>query len=414
MQRNLLSVLALLLGTAFLLAGNGLHGLLLPMRGSVEGFSSASLGLLGTAWATGFVLGCLFSPRIVRRIGHVRAFSAFSAMIAIIALLTGLLIDPWSWIILRVITGFALAGAFMIIESWLNERATNETRGMIFSLYMTITYAAIVIGQMAISLGDVRSQTFFIICGILYCFALLPTALSTASSPAPLKQAKLDLRIIYRNSPVSFVAIILVGIANGAFGTLAPVFGGKSGLAEVTIAAMMSVTIFSGALMQVPAGRMSDRTDRRYVLAALSAIAAASGAVIAFIQPEGIGLLFGLVALYGGMAYTLYSIVVAHANDFAESDQFMQISSGLLLLYGIGTIIGPTIGGVVMELGGPHALFMVTAAAHGGVAVYALIRSRLRPPVPAAEKESFSATPSSRAATPQTIALDPRATANDN
>ena len=414
MQRNLLSVFALLLGTAFLLAGNGLHGLLLPMRGSLEGFSSTSLGLLGTAWATGFVLGCLFSQRIVRRIGHVRAFSAFSAMIAIIALMTGLMIDPWSWIVLRVITGFALAGAFMIIESWLNERATNETRGMIFSLYMTITYAAIVAGQMSISLGDVGTQTFFIICGILYCFALLPTALSTATSPAPLKEVRLDLRIIYRNSPVSFVAIILVGIANGAFGTLAPVFGGQSGLSEVTIATMMSVTIFSGALMQVPAGRMSDRTDRRYVLAALSAIAALSGAIIAFWQPGEIGLLFGLVALYGGMAYTLYSIVVAHANDFAESDQFVQISSGLLLLYGIGTIIGPTIGGFVMELSGPHALFAVTALAHGGVAVHALIRSRMRPPVPAEEKDTFSAIPSSRAATPQTIALDPRATANDN
>lgn len=414
MHRNLLSVLALLLGTAFLLAGNGLHGLLLPMRGTLEGFSASSLGFLGTAWATGFVLGCLFSQRIVRRIGHVRAFSAFSAMIAIIALLTGLVVNPWSWVALRIVTGFALAGAFMIIESWLNERATNETRGMIFSLYMTINYVAIVAGQMSISLGDVSTQTFFMVCGILYCFALLPTALSTASSPAPLKEVRIDVRLIYRNSPVSVVAMVLVGIANGTFGTLAPVFGGRTGLSEVTIAAMMSVTIFSGALMQFPAGKMSDRTDRRYVLAGLSAVAAVSGLIIAVMRPDSVGLLFGLVALYGGMAYTLYSIIVAHANDHARSDQFMQISSGLLLLYGAGTIAGPTIGGFVMQLAGPHALFIVTAIAHTGVAAYAIFRSRVRAAIPPSERESFTATPSSRAATPQTIALDPRAIANDN
>lgn len=413
MRRSLLPVLSLLLGTAFLLAGNGLHGLLLPMRGAVEGFSPTSLGLLGTAWATGFVLGCIFSQRLVRRIGHIRAFSAFSAMIAIIALLTGLLVDPVSWIILRVVTGFSLAAAFMIIESWLNERATNETRGLIFSLYMTVTYVAIVGGQMSIALGDVSNTTFFIIAGILYCLALLPTAVSTASSPAPLNEVKLDLRAIYQNSPVSFVSMLLIGIANGAFGTLAPVFGSNVGLANVTIATMMSITIFSGALMQIPAGRMSDRVDRRYVLAGLSAIAGASGLFIAIVRPYDIAWLFGIIALYGAMSYTLYSIIVAHANDYAASDKFVAVSGGLLLLYGIGTIIGPLIGGLAMA-SDSHLLFAVTAAAHISVAVYAIFRSRRRAAIPVGERESFSSTPSARSATPESIALDPRAPGHDN
>jgi MFS family permease len=412
MHRNLLPVLSLLLGTAFLLAGNGLHGLLLPMRGSEEGFSPTSLGLLGTAWASGFVLGCIFSQRLVRRIGHVRAFSAFSALIAIIALLTGLLVDPVSWVLLRVITGFALAAAFMIIESWLNERATNETRGLIFSLYMTVTYVAIVAGQMSIALGDVTQTTFFMVAGILYCLALLPTAVSTATSPAPLKEVKLDLKLIYRNSPVSFVAMLMIGIANGAFGTLAPVFGANVGLATITIATMMSVTIFSGAVMQLPAGRMSDRMDRRYVLAGLGAIAGISGCLIVFLKPDNIGILFGLIALYGAMSYTLYPIIVAHANDFATSDQFVTVSSGLLLLYGIGTIAGPLIAGVTMAYS-PYLLFAVTAAAHLAVAVYAIARSRIRAAVPDAEKESFASTPSARAATPESINLDPRAASED-
>ncbi|MEQ8482513.1 MAG: MFS transporter [Hoeflea sp.] len=412
MHRNLLPVLSLLLGTAFLLAGNGLHGLLLPMRGSEEGFSPTSLGLLGTAWASGFVLGCIFSQRLVRRIGHVRAFSAFSALIAIIALLTGLLVDPVSWVLLRVITGFALAAAFMIIESWLNERATNETRGLIFSLYMTVTYVAIVAGQMSIALGDVTQTTFFMIAGILYCLALLPTAVSTATSPAPLKEVRLDLKMIYRNSPVSFVAMLMIGIANGAFGTLAPVFGASVGLATITIATMMSVTIFSGAVMQLPAGRMSDRMDRRYVLAGLGAVAGISGCLIVLLEPDNIAILFGLIALYGAMSYTLYSIIVAHANDFATSDQFVTVSSGLLLLYGIGTIIGPLIAGVAMAYS-PYLLFAVTAAAHLGVAAYAIARTRIRAAVPDAEKDSFASTPSARAATPESINLDPRAATED-
>ncbi|MDP2122289.1 MAG: MFS transporter [Hoeflea sp.] len=413
MRRNLLPVLSLLLGTAFLLAGNGLHGLLLPMRGSAEGFSPTSLGLLGTAWATGFVLGCIYSQRLVRRIGHIRAFSAFSATIAIIALLTGLLVDPVSWILLRVVTGFAIAAAFMIIESWLNERATNETRGLIFSLYMTVTYVAIVAGQMSIALGDINQSTFFIIAGILYCLALLPTAVSTASSPAPLKEVKLDLGMIYRNSPVSFISILLIGIANGAFGTLAPVFGANVGLTTLTIATMMSITIFSGAVMQLPAGRMSDRMDRRYVLAGLAAVAGLSGLAIAVIQPSGIGILFGLISLYGAMSYTLYSITVAHANDFAASDKFVTVSGGLLLLYGIGTIIGPLIGGFAMA-SNTYLLFAVTAVSHVAIAVYALFRTRRRAAIPAEDRDNFSSTPLAKSATPESINLDPRATTQDN
>jgi MFS family permease len=334
-------------------------------------------------------------------------------MIAIIALLTGLLVDPIIWIVLRVVTGFAIAASFMIIESWLNERATNETRGLIFSLYMTVTYIAIVAGQMSIVLGDISQTTFFIIAGILYCLALLPTAMSTASSPAPLKEVKLDLKMIYRNSPVSFVAMLLIGIANGAFGTLAPVFGADVGLSTITIATMMSITIFSGAVMQLPAGRMSDRIDRRYVLAGLAAVAGLSGLAIVVVMPSDIGVLFGLISLYGAMSYTLYSIIVAHANDYAANDQFVTVSGGLLLLYGVGTIVGPLISGVAMAYS-PYLLFAVTAVAHLGVAGYAIIRSRIRAAIPADERENFASIPSARAATPESINLDPRASTTEN
>ncbi|MHC2359954.1 MFS transporter [Rhizobium leguminosarum] len=412
MKRNLLSVAALLFGTLFLFMGNGLQGILLPVRGNLESYATTTLGLLGTSWAGGFVIGCLVAPKLVRRVGHVRAFSGFISIIAIIALVSGIIIHPVWWVVLRAVTGFSTAGTSMIIESWLNERASNESRGAIFSLYIGITLLGVVGGQMMIPLEDVRTPVLFMICGIFYCIAMLPTTLSTAASPQPLKAVRLDLPALYRNSPVSCLGILLVGIANGAYGTLGAVFGAGAGLSDTSIAIMMSATIFAGAVMQLPAGRLSDRIDRRYVLAAMSGIAAVAGLLIFLLHPTSAGLLIGLVVLYGAVANTLYPIAVAHANDFAASEDFVKVSGGLLLLYGIGTVIGPTIGGPVMSAITPHALFLVTAIAHVLITVYAIIRSRIRAAVPASDRDAYTTIPTgtSPMLTPQSMSLADRGT----
>ena len=409
MRNNLLPVAALLLGTLFLFLGNGLQGLLLPVRGTAEGYPTTILGLIGTSWAAGFVLGCFFAPTVVKRIGHVRAFSVFASLIAIVALLTGILIDPTWWLILRALTGFSTAGTSMIIESWLNERATNESRGVIFSLYIAITLFGVVGGQMMIPFGDTSTTILFMICGILYCVAMLPTLMSKAASPQPLKKVSLDLRGLYRNSPVSFLGILLVGIANGAFGTLGAVFGRQAGLSDSTVAAMMSVAIFAGAVMQLPAGRLSDRIDRRYVLAALAGIGALAGLLIFLIEPSQVWIVLTLIAIYGAAANALYPIAVSHANDFATAEDFVKVSGGLLLLYGIGTIIGPTIGGPVMTAAGPYGLFMITACAHILITAYAIIRSRMRAPVPVSDRDAFSPVNAGAPTTPESLQLSPRA-----
>lgn len=411
MRRNLLPVMALLSGTLFLFLGNGLHGLLLPVRGSAEGYSNEILGLLGTTWATGFVLGCFLAPKLVMRIGHVRAFSSFISIISITALLTGIVVDQYWWVVLRAVTGFCTAGTSMIIESWLNERATNESRGTIFSFYISITLFGVVGGQMLVPFADPSTTIPFMLCGISYCIAMLPTTLSTAASPQPLKSVTLDLPKLYRNSPVSCVGILLIGIANGAYGTLGAVFGSRAGLSGGTIAIMLSATILAGALMQFPAGRLSDTTDRRYVLAALSGFSALAALLLVLLQPLSPTVLIALVVMYGATANALYPIAVAHANDFASSDDFVKVSGGLLLLFGIGTIIGPTIGGPVMTALGPHALFAVTATAHLALTAYALVRSRLRAAIPVADRAartSMSAT-ASPGSTPESLRLDPRA-----
>ena len=410
MKRNLLPVLALLFGTLFLFIGNGLHGLLLPVRGTAEGYATTTLGLLGTTWAAGFVLGCLTAPKLVRRIGHVRAFSGFISVIAIIALLTGMIVDSTWWVALRAITGFCTAGTSMIIESWLNERATNESRGAIFSLYIGITLIGSVAGQMMVPFSDIHTTYLFMICGICYCVAMLPTTLSTAASPQPLKAVKLDLPALHRNSPVSCWGILLVGIANGAYGTLGAVFGARAGLADTYIALMMSLTIFAGAVMQLPAGRLSDRIDRRYVLAGMACIAAIDGLLLFLLKPSEPYFLIGMVIVYGAAANTLYPIAVAHANDFAAPEDFVKVSGGLLLLYGIGTIIGPTLGGPVMSAAGPYSLFFVTALAHVMITAYAIFRSRRRAPVPVGARDAYTTMPTANAQmiTPESMSLASR------
>ena len=260
-------ILSLLRGTGFLLAATGLHGLLLPLRGQAEGFSTASLGLLGTAWAGGFVTGCILAPRLVRRIGHVRAFGTFAASGAIIALLTGLMIDQYVWIVLRAFTGFVMAGAYMVIESWLNEKATNENRGTVFGLYMIVSYASIMAGQMIVAMGDVRDASLFMVAGIFFCFALIPTAVSSAATPKPLEDVALDLKGLYATSPLALIGCFLIGVANGAWGTLGAVYGARIGIGNAGIALMTSVVVLAGAALQFPVGRLSDITDRRYVLA---------------------------------------------------------------------------------------------------------------------------------------------------
>jgi hypothetical protein len=298
----------------------------------------------------------------------------------------------------------------MIIESWLNERATPESRGTIFSFYISITLFGVVGGQMMVPFADVTTSTLFMICGILYSIAALPTTLSKAASPQPLKRARLDLKGLFKNSPISFVGILLIGIANGAYGTLSAVFATQAGLAQGSVAAMVSITIFAGAIMQFPAGRLSDRLDRRYVLAGLSGAAALAGLAVFLFSPTDVYGIIVLVAIYGAAANSLYPIAVAHANDFASSEDFVKISGGLLLLYGIGTIIGPSIGGPVMTWAGPYALFLVTAIPHILISAYAIIRSRQRAQIPAEQRDAYTVAPAAGTlATPESVALDPRA-----
>lgn len=405
MVRGLLPVSALLLGSAFLLFAGGVNGLILPVRGEIEGFSAASLGLLGTGWAIGYVAGCLFTPALVAKVGHIRSFSVMCALAAITVLMALIFLTPYIWIPLRAISGFCFAGAAMIVESWLNERSDSASRGKVFGFYTMINLATMTAGQMVITLGDASGYLFFVVAAIVYCLALLPTALTASATPTALVSVKLDLRSLWRNSPIAVFAILMVGISNATFGTLAAVYGARVELSIAEIALFASIPILAGALAQVPVGILSDRFDRRKVLMGTAAIAVLADFVFVF---SGISTPLAILAMsgvFGASVFAMYPVIVAHASDHAAPGTFIQVSGGLLLVFGIGSIIGPTVAGFAMTSFGNNSLFAVTGIAHILLLGFAALRLWKRAAVAPEEKVAFQAAPLPRSTTPETAVL---------
>ena len=389
MLRAFLPVSALLLGSAFLLFAGGINGLILPVRGTSEGFSDISLGLLGTGWAVGYVSGCIMTASLVSRVGHVRAFGAMAAIAAISILCSALMLTPWAWIVLRGICGFCFAGAAMIVESWLSEQSAPEARGRVFGVYTMVNLMASTAGQMMLTLGDPNGFLFFALAAIFYCLALVPTAISSTSTPAPLAVVKLNLRSLWRNSPVAVFAVFWVGVSNASFATLAAVYAQKAGLLLAAVALFTSLPILAGAVMQMPVGLLSDRMDRRRVLIGVAALALVADLAFILLAPESRAVNLLLAAMLGGSIYAMYPVIVAHANDHAEPGTAIQISGGLLLTFGLGSIVGPLLAGWAMEVVGNLALFGVTSASHGMIILYTLWRIRQREAVAGEDKSNF-------------------------
>ncbi len=413
MLRSLLSLTALLLGSAFLLFAGGVNALILPVRGEAEGFTAASLGLLGTGWAIGYVAGCLRTPALVARVGHIRAFGAMCAIASIAALLSLVLITPWVWIPVRALSGFCFAGAAMIVESWLNERAEAASRGRIFGIYTMVNLAATTAGQMVLTLGDANGYFFFVLAAMVYCLALLPTAISATTTPRPLTKVSLNLRGLWKNSPIAFFAVLMIGISNASFGTLAAVFAARIGLTLNEIALFASIPILAGAASQIPVGFASDKFDRRKVLIGITVFALIADALLLFTGVTQPFVVLAFSALFGATVFAMYPVIVAHANDHAEPGSFIQVSGGLLLVFGVGSIVGPTIAGFAMTSFGPASLFGITGVAHILLILFAVLRLKTAPPVTAENKVAFQAQPLARASTPETAALAAKQTELD-
>ena len=413
MFQLILPIAGLLLSTFLLLAGNGLAGVLLPVRAALEGWSPVIIGLIGFGYALAFTAGCIIIPRLVLRVGHVRVYAVLAAILAISALLHALVVHPIAWILARGLGGFALSGTYMIVESWLNEKTGNEDRGKVYSVYMVVTMIGFMAGQFLLIAADPATTTLFMLSALLFAAAVIPTGLSNASSPQPLNQVSLNLRKLFANSPLAFVGVAITGFTFGAYNFQAPVYLQLSGMNEAQIASTMAVAMIGGMVFQFPLGRISDRMDRRIVIAAASF----AGVVLSIILFTAAGIsftvLFALMFLFGGILMPLYSIVAAHANDHAAPNEFVEISSGLLVIYGIGSMAGPVIGGAFMSIVGPDGFFVTMGISYLALGLYAAWRITRRVAVPQEEMTDFTyAPPVAPAQTPEVFQLDPRADEN--
>jgi MFS family permease len=388
MKKSLRPIASLLLGVAFLLAGNGLQFTLLPLRGSSEGFGTFALGVIGSAYYVGFVSGCALGPYVILRAGHIRAFSAMVALATAVSLAYALAPVPTAWIAFRFITGFCLAGFYLVVESWLNDRASNETRGFVMSAYIVVNFVAITLGQMLVVLYPVQQAENFMIAAMLSSLAIIPVALTRSAQPAPITIVNFYPKQLYHAAPVALIASFMIGVANGAFYALAPVSAADIGLSVDQVALFMSIAVLAGALAQWPVGHLSDHVDRRLVLLALLIGAAATGLTLWVVSASGmLLLLFGF--LFGALALPCYSLAAAHAFDKTPISDVVPTSATILLANGLGSMIGPLPASAFMLAEGPQALFLFAAITQALLAVFVLYRTTVQASLTPTEKTEF-------------------------
>lgn len=388
MIATIASIASLLVGVAFLISGHGLQLTLIPLRAAAEGWTPVEIGIIGSAYYVGFVAGCVVSPYAILRAGHIRGFAALVSLCAAVSILQAVVVSVVPWILFRLMVGATLAGLYMIIESWLNDRATNQNRGTIMSVYIGVNFAAITMGQFMVTFDAPTSFTLFAFASVMVSLSAVPVALTKSAQPAPIAVARIRPRELYAASPVGIVGVTVVGVANGAFWSLAAVYALGEGLNSGQVAVFTGLATIGGALAQWPAGWISDRIDRRGVLIVLLTLAATVGLALAFL-PIADGLWIPLAVLFGMTTLPTYSIAAAHAYDHTPSGGYVATAAGLMLANGTGAIIGPILAAGLMERTSTAMLFLFTAFAQCGLALFALARMKTRAAPADEEKTGF-------------------------
>jgi MFS family permease len=373
-------VSALLAAVFILIAGNGLSNTLIPLSATAAAFPELSIGLIGSAYFGGMLIGCLATPRIIARAGHIRAFSAFVAIATVATLAHPIFVDPVAWAAIRAVTGFCFAGLYATIESWMHDKADNVVRGRMLALYQMMNYAGSATGQQAIRFISPSSFVSFSVVATALALSVLPLAYTRSDPPEPPPAPRLRLGWLFRISPVGVAGALVSGSANGTFWSLAPVFAERSGLSAGGVASFMTAAIIGAALVQWPVGRLADRRDRRHMmLVAVTLAVAAQLAIIWFARSDPI-VLVALAAVIGAFAFVLYPLSSSHAQDLGGRENAVEVSTGLLLAYTIGAIVGPTMAAWMMSFMGPQALFIHNAAIHVLFVVFIVWRLWQRPP----------------------------------
>lgn len=377
-----LSFVALFLSVALLQLSSGGVGPLDAISGVTLGFTTAQIGILGSAHFVGFFIGCWWAPRLMGTVGHARAFAAFTALGAIALMAHMLLTEAWAWSLMRVATGLCIAGCYTIIEAWLQAEVTNETRGRAMGLYRIVDMGASLVAQLLIGVLTPAAYVSYNILAILCCAALLPMVVTKSPQPSTPSAPRLRPMLAVARSPLAAAGVIVAALSSASFRMVGPIYGQGVGLALDQIAVFMAAFVAGGALAQYPIGWLADKYDRRWVLIWLSVAAIVSSVATASLTNlDTVGVLL-MATFFGLTTFPIYSVAAAHAHDFASSDERVELSAALMFWYATGAIAAPYLASVLMGLYGPPALFAMIAVGHAMLVVFGLIRMRARPSQP--------------------------------
>lgn len=369
MIRTLAATWPLLLGLMLLMVGNGVQGSLLGIRGALEGFSTFELSVVMSAYFAGFLLGSRRAPAMIRRVGHVRVFAALGSMISAVLVLYPLALDWVAWSALRALIGFCFAGVYVTTESWLNSMSSNETRGQALSAYMIVQMLGIIASQALFGFGDPNGFSLFIIPSVLVSLAFMPLLLANLPAPVFQDTRPMSFRALFRISPLGCTGMLLTGGIFAAMFGMASVWGAMRALTVGQIAGFVAALYVGGLLFQYPVGWLSDRLDRRKLVLWLSVLGAVVMAV-AFAVKLPYWALLGVAAVLGGMINPLYSLLIAHTNDYIGKEDMAAASSGMLFLNGFGAIFGPLVAGWAMGLVGSGGYFLFIGLLFAALAAY--------------------------------------------
>ncbi|MEL6208001.1 MAG: MFS transporter [Pseudomonadota bacterium] len=381
-------VWALLIGIVFIMLGNGMHFTLIGLRGGIEGFSAAELSIVTSGYFAGFLAGARLTPALIRRVGHVRVFAALGSFLSAALIAFPLLVEPWAWTVLRLLVGFCMSGIYVTAESWLNNAATNETRGKVLSAYMIAQTLGIIGAQGLLTLGDAGTAMLFIGASILVSISFGPILLSATPVPAAEVARPMPLGKLFAGSPLGTVGIFLLGSIYATQSGMAAVFGTEIGMTSDQIALLVAMLFGGALLLQYPIGWLSDRMDRRKLIFGAAALGAAASA-FGWIVGGGLWPLMASAFFAGGVTTPLYALFLAYTNDYLSAEDMPAASGGLVLTFGIGAILGPLVTGWTMHWFGPFAFWLTLGGIFCLIAIYALYRMTQRPAVPVAETESY-------------------------
>ncbi|MBS0364644.1 MAG: MFS transporter [Proteobacteria bacterium] len=385
----LLATWPLLLGMGILMLGAGLQSTLLGVRATSEGFSPTLTGLIMSCYYVGYLAGTRLAPRMLRRVGPVRAFATLAALASVAVLAHAAWVHPAPWALMRLLSGVCFAGIYVVAESWLNHHASSTNRGRLLAIYMLVLYVGLGGAQFLLVLASPQSDEPFMLVAALISVAMVPILASTQEVSAPAVPQRVRMRELYRNSPTGVVAVAISGLISSTIFSMGPVYARLSGFGTRGVAAFMAVSILAAVLTQYPAGRLSDRLDRRTVIASVCLIATVVAAVMVLFSHLPRPAFLALAALFSGAALTLYSLSVSHVNDKLERSQMVAASSKLLLINGTAAAFGPLITGGLMSVWGSRCYYGVLGTLAALLALFDLWRKLRQSPVPASQKGPF-------------------------